>query len=243
VRGRRPGQRHDHRAAVLSVSSNTVVVQGRELTFPIEIRAARSWAASYLVPAEAAQRIVGDARLPVARVFPGRTILTLTFVRYEDGDLDAYNEVGVVYLVNGPGGRGVYVHHLPVNQGFTLAAGREIWGYPKFLADIDIEESDRSARCTLRHDGAEVLRLMVRPGSLPTPQPSLPTYTNLDGTLRKTSWELQCKPRGRFFGGASLQLGRHPIADELRSLGLPKRAFMTTISASFRSTFGPAEVL
>ena len=28
-------------------------------------------------------------------------------------------------------------------------------------------------------------------------------------------------------GGADLTLGNHPIADELRSLGLPKRALMS----------------
>ena len=31
-----------------------------------------------------------------------------------------------------------YVHHLPVDQAFTLEAGRTIWGYPKGMADFTI---------------------------------------------------------------------------------------------------------
>jgi acetoacetate decarboxylase len=117
-------------------------------------------------------------------------MLTLTFVRYDDTDLDAYHEVGVVFLVQGPAGRGVYIRHLPVDQDFTLAAGRQLWGFPKTLADIVIEETENAARCTLRQDGAEVLELRIRRGVVPVPQPTIPTYTNLDGRVRKTTWQV-----------------------------------------------------
>src|SRR5207302_6455825 len=100
-----------------------------------------------------------------------------------------------------------------------LAAGREIWGYPKFLADISIEEHGAAATCTL----GDILELTVRPGVLPAPQPSLQTYTDLDGVLRVTRWKMHGSVRGRF-GGAVLRLGHHLIADELLSLGLPKPA-------------------
>ncbi|NKS78096.1 hypothetical protein GS539_20115 [Rhodococcus hoagii] len=41
-------------------------------------------------------------------------------------------------------------------------------------------------------------------------------------------------------GGAELTLGDHPIADELRSLGLPRRALATTTIPDLRMTFGDA---
>src|SRR5438045_8377971 len=66
VRGRRPGQRHDHRAPVLT--RNSVTVLGKELTFPIEVRTARSWAAQFLVDRVAAQRIVEPSGLRVVTV-------------------------------------------------------------------------------------------------------------------------------------------------------------------------------
>ena len=51
------------------------------------------------------------------------------------------------------------IKHLPVNQEFTCAAGREIWGFPKFMADITIAERRRADSCELVHEGRMVLRL------------------------------------------------------------------------------------
>ena len=195
-----------------------------------------------MVPADAAQRLIDDTGLRIAKVPMGRAILSLAFVRYEDSDLGAYHELGVAFYVRGPRGRGVYIHHLPVDQEFTLAAGREIWGYPKFLAEIALEEADDGATCTLRHDGADVLEITVQRGLLPLPQPSLRTYTHLDDTLRVTEWRSRGAARAQLWG-ASVRLGSHPIADELRSLGLPKPARMTSVRPRFRASFGPAEVL
>ena len=42
-------------------------------------------------------------------------------------------------------------------------------------------------------------------------------------------------------GGADLQLGSHPIADELRSLKLGRRALMTSSVGHLEMTFEDAE--
>jgi hypothetical protein len=192
-----------------------------------------------MVPAGGVDRLLAGTRLRAARVALGRAFVTLTFVRYEDGDLGAYNEVGVLLFVRGPGGTGVYVRHLPVDQEFTLAAGIQIWGYPKSLAEIRIEEGSREASCTVSYEGAEVLELAVRQGGVPFPQPSLPTYTLHDGSLRLTRWTTRGLARVRL-GGAKLTLGDHPMAGELRGLGLPRRAVSTSVMPQFRAWFEPA---
>jgi len=167
-----------------------------------------------------------------------RTIFTIAIADYEDTDLGAYQEVGMVFVVTGPRGRGIYIHHLPVNQEFTLAAGREIWGYPKFRADISVERRGDEMRCTL----GDVLQLSILRGVVPMPLPTPQTYTSLDGVTRVTSFRGRGLARGRP-GGATVRLGSGGIADELRSLGLPKRAFMTSSMPRFRATFGPAEIV
>ncbi|MGZ4138741.1 MAG: acetoacetate decarboxylase family protein [Actinomycetota bacterium] len=197
-------------------------IQGRTLTLPVEVRRARSWAAQFFVDAAAAQRLLPRG-LRIASV-AGRGVLVIPAVRYEDTDLDAYNEVGIAFIVRGETGLGVYIHHLPVNQAFTLEAGRTIWGYPKFMADIDIVEHPGGARVVLAADGEEILQLDVRRGWIPMPAQTLPTYTELDGVLRVTKWStLGARALGRP-GGGRLHLGTHPIAKELQALGLPKRA-------------------
>lgn len=235
-------------------------IQGRTIPLPVEVRDARSWAATFVVPAQGAQALIAHTGLEIAQLRPGKAVTTVAAVRYEDCDLDRYNEVAVAFLVRthdaGPASAtrrtiqvarnktGVYVHHLPVNEGFTLEAGRTIWGYPKFMADIQIEERPKDCTITLSHEGAHVLSLTVRTGIKPWPRvPNLPTYTFLDGVLRRTPWETFPRgTRGRI-GGASLDLGAHPIADELRSLGLPKRAMVSTTVDHVRARFGAAEVV
>jgi acetoacetate decarboxylase len=227
-------------------------IQGRDVALPVQVRRASSWAAVFRVNARAAQRLVDPTGLRVARPSPGKALLTLVFVRYDDGDLDAYHEVGVSFLVHphdAPKATDllrnracVYIHHLPVDQSFTLEAGREIWGYPKFMAGIGLATLDGRTTCALAQDGVSILTLTVREGGVRMPTQSPPTYTFLDGVLRRTEWEGFGTARGRL-GGASLHLGDHPIADELRTLGLPKRALFTSSNAEFSATFGGAEVV
>jgi hypothetical protein len=217
-------------------------IQGRTVTLPVEVRRARTWAAQFLVDASSAALLLPPG-LTVARI-AGRAMAIVAVARYEDGDLDKYNEVGVAFLVRAAArkGIGVYVHHLPVNAAFTLEAGRTIWGYPKFMADIDIVEHPGGARVLLASDGEEILQLDVRRGWVSVPPRAIPTYTYMDGVLRETRWTTSGRARTRL-GGGRLELGSHPIAKELRALGLPRRAFAVQTVPEMRATFGASTVI
>ena len=231
-------------------------IQGRTLTFPIVVRDADSWAAQFLVPAKAAQKIVEPTGLEVATPLPGRAVVNIAFVDYRDTDLDSYHELAIAFLVRrddatragGPrefmrGDIGVYIHQLPVTQTFTLEAGQRIWGYPKFLADITIDRDGKHVTCRLDHDGAHVLTMRLKEGGpIRLPQQDLPTYSLRDDVLRRTEWDQEAPIRARL-GGAKLELGPHPIADELRTLGLPKRALMSSTMRNMRAEFGPAQTI
>jgi hypothetical protein len=45
------------------------------------------------------------------------------------------------------------------------------------------------------------------------------------------------------FGGARIELGEHRIADELRSLGLPKKPLFSTAIGRMRGSFGAPATL
>ena len=124
-------------------------IMGRTITVPVEIRRARSWFSSFAVPADRVTTIVGAAGLAPATLPGGRAMLSLAFVRYDDGDLDAYREIAVAFLVadpEQPKRKGAYIHRLPVDQEFTCAAGRDIWGFPKFVTPIEITEGAAAGR-------------------------------------------------------------------------------------------------
>jgi hypothetical protein len=225
----------------------SVMVLGREVAIPVEIRSARSWFASFGVPRAAAARIVAPAGLEPVHLPGGRSMLSLAFIRYIDGDLDPYHEVAVAFLVADPAGgkgKGAYIHRLPVNQEFTCAAGREIWGFPKFVTPIEIDETSPADHAVLTVDGEMALTMTVRRG-LPAPMRStaLDAFSFREGVLRRTRWELRGTGSRMRLGGARVELGTGEIADELRSLGLPKRALMSGCIRDVQMTFQAAEIL
>lgn len=221
------------------------VIQDQRVTLPVRIRDAAVASAMFPVHRAAAQRIIDYSGLEVTEVLPGRAICSLAFIRYADGDLGPYHEFAVAFLVGGLRRVGAFIHRLPVNQTFTLEAGRTIWGFPKVLADIPMDLSGRIKRCMLRLEGRTVIELAIRPG-LPLPggagAPKIDAYSCLDGVTRRTPWTMA--PRGVRMrpGGATVRLGDHPVADELRSLRLDgAHALASSTIGKLAMEFGPAE--
>jgi hypothetical protein len=218
------------------VSSHTVL--GRRIEMPVHVRSARSAMALFSVDAARAQRTIDYAGLKIRTFRPGRGLCALIFVRYEDGDLGPYNEFGVIF----PTTTGVLIHRLPVDGDFTMAAGRQIWGFPKEMADFDASYGS-TFDGRLSQDGREILRLELRAG-LPAPGRAfarpLDAYSCLDGVTRSTSWTMTPGTVRTRPGGARLTLGEGPLASELRQLNLSRRALLTTHMPSLRMEFGDA---
>jgi hypothetical protein len=231
-----------------TASSDTYEIQGRTVTLPVEVRDARVAAATFLVPAPAAQRIVDPTGLEVRRLPAGRAVCSLAFIDYRDNDLGQYHEVAVAFLVrphDGSKGVGAYIHQLPVDGEFTCEAGRTIWGFPKFIAEAPITERDGKRSVQLHEGGRSILALSVgrRPLPMPGREATANAYSFLDGVLRCTPWTVRPTGVRGGPGGARLELGDHPIAEELRTLGLPKRAAFSSSIDRMGASFGAAQVL
>lgn len=238
---------------------STHTVLGKEVQMPVRIRLAHAFMATYSVPAAAAQRLLEYSGLEILRLPGGRAMCTLVFVDYADGDLGPYNEFGVSFMVRhhtassastlgdlralSTGGAGVFIHRLPVDGEFTLAAGRGIWGFPKEIADFDARHEGSVRRAVLHQKGQLIVDLTVRPG-LAVPQrrkgSSFDAYSHIDGVTRCTQWQMEPSGMRARPGGAELSLGEHAWADELRSLGLPKRALMASAVDRLAMTFQDA---
>lgn len=229
------------------------LIQGRTVVMPVRVRDAEVSAAFYPVRADAARAVLAYSGLDVVEAMPGKAVCVLLFVDYRDGDLGAYHEFGMAFLVRKPGATGaqqgladlrqagLFVHWLPVDQEFTLEAGRALWGFPKELADIDLRLGSPYKRCLLRKDGRQVLDLLLRPG-LPLPGVRVPltAYTHLDGVTRRVPWRLRALGLRARLGGALVRLGNHPVAKELSELGLPKHALLTLTARRAAMSFGDA---
>ena len=239
-------------------------VAGQTVTMPVRIRKAAQHMAMFSVDADAAQRMIDHSGLQVCRYRPGKAVAVLMLMHYVDGDLGQYLEYGTNIMVNPPGSHasglralqsaGAFIHHLPVDQAFTLEAGRNIWGYPKVMADFTVRGANNPAGAReakpfgfdVDIDGRFAVGMDFKPGfAVPsrfTSKPRVhPTYSHLDGVTRRTAGEMTLSGVRYRPGGATVRLGDHPYARELATLGFPKRALMSSSADNVEMTFADAE--
>lgn len=240
---------------------NGVFIQGRRVEYPVTVRDAASASATYVVDAAAARALLPAPDLDVVEILPGRALFSLACIDYVDNDLGDYNEVSLALFVREKSApRGVpyvgtmldflrgrvrtFIFWLPVDQAFTREAGETMWGFPKTLETIDFDHRGDRATCRLESGGRHVLTFSMprRPGR-DLPPNAMDTYTRMGGRTFSTRFVSTSRGVGFARGAADLQLGDHPMADTLRTLGLPKKPMMAMWMEHMHATFDEARAL
>ncbi len=118
-----------------------------------------------------------------------------------------------------------HILHLPVSTPAANAAGRDIWGFPKFVTEMDVQANRRDILVSVNDPASDeqIMHLGGKVGrSLPAPALSLLLYSELDGNLIRSTAnvrgvnKLYPTNRLRLSVGAS----KHPMAQTLRDLDL-----------------------
>jgi hypothetical protein len=111
----------------------------------------------------------------------------------------------------------------------ALDGGRVIYGYTKFIADMDFQKRPAYQGVRLSEGGRHILTLTVQQRGLPLrDNRPLITYSVREGELLKTTvpsravYQLGFRP-----GMGALELGDHEIAEQLRSLDVSTTAALT----------------
>jgi hypothetical protein len=221
-------------------------IEGRSLGYPTRFRDGSSAVGLFLVPSRGAARLISESGFEVAEVAPGRAILSLACVHYRDSDCDVYNEISLAFFVKKLGQasgipylgtwrdivRGdavTCIWKLPVTTRLANDCGVLMWGLPKTIEEIDFDVSGGRATFALRMDGREVLRYSVRAeGKRKQPGTTSAVYSQFEGAPHVSRLAADYSEVGVRLGGGHLDLGDHPIADELRGLGLPRRPIVAT---------------
>jgi len=222
-----------------TASESTVRLStGHELSVPLSTHASVS---GVVVSAATAgvDALLPDSLTPV-RLTPSRAALTIASVDYDRigrGEIDPYNEVALIIpavsadttrlpVVSGLSSTlGGYVWQLPVTTDPACALGREIWGYPKSLAEISIETDSGRTRTELTVGDQRVLSLAVDQPSTRRRDVSLSSYTAVDDGFcqidHTLAGNLGVRPLSDRF---RLSLGDHPWAKTLAGVDLGSRA-------------------
>jgi hypothetical protein len=163
----------------------------------------------------------------------GKALIQLVAFEYRDTTIGPYGEVALAVQVKLRGSspsllrslidqkgveeQGSYFLNLPVTTEAACAAGREIWGYPKYVVPIDTEFSRHGARVEQRGE----FELTLGPsGRLRTPGIPFLLMSVNKGRILRTTVETGHKLS---WGAASAELrllGSGPTADNLARLGL-----------------------
>jgi hypothetical protein len=255
------GRRECHTNEVCEkVDAGNYVIDGRPVAFPVVVADASMLMNAFLVNAAVAQDIIRGSGFRVLEVFPGKAVLQLLCVDYRKNDLGDYNEGAIIFPVLAPGetrpfpffgalsrmalGRaGNFVYRMPVDQAFTTHAGRFIWGFPKWMARIDIEFSGTRASGTFYDEGELVYGIAAKAGGAArVKEQRIASLAIRDGRAWKTHGTNTGSGATFSVGGEMPVIGdTHPLALELRALGLPKKPLFTVSMTHTALTFSPPE--
>ena len=197
--------------------------------------------AQFLAPTEQVKALLPSERIHPLRVVPWRSIVSVTAFEYRDSDIGPYNEVsiGIPFTLDaasplftgtlrkGPEAPRVYVHSLPVTTQIARDAGIDFAGYPKFVANIQFEEEDGWLSCHLSEGETPILTLAARkPEAQPAPRCRMQPFTVRGGHLLRSEMIMSERDQAASTDGRAvrLELGDHPLAQELRALTLGKMA-------------------
>lgn len=196
----------------------------------------------WVEPERARRALEGTGLAPLG--FPGqRALLGLAFFDHRDTSIGAYHEVGSALAVMPasaqpsrlgplelfrPGTRcraGFRLLDLPVSTAFADTGGRELWGFPKFLAELPIRSQAGTFQGqVLEPGGTEPLLTLSGAVRWRCPGPSLDLvfYSHLGERMLRTVMEVRGAFRYSGGRGLSLALGArcHRMVETLGDLGL-----------------------
>jgi len=176
----------------------------------------------------AVRSIMPSDRLKPVPVWPGRVAVMLTAFNYIDTDIGPYGEFGVgvpctcrhkhktLY--------GLYIHRLPVTSDIARVAGVELYGYPKFMSEMEFENTSIAHKVKLTAGDQHVLDLHVHKPRLGFNLPAdLSTFTIKDNKIIYTKIAVSATTRISPQGPATVNTGPHEMGKELLGLQLGDR--------------------
>jgi len=214
---------------------------------PILYRDVANVLALFLVPHEGAEELLAGTGLVPDGTVGRRVLVALSFYEYRSTSIGIYNEVGTAIFARMASEKprmlavadaflpvalrrnAAWVVDLPVTTAAANAAGREIWGYPKFVTDISFRLQGRNVETSVRDPGGtdDIVTLSGELGrGVPAPPIDLVTYTRLNNQLIRTHIDVRGWQTLHAPGSVRLRVGasEHRMAKNLRTLGLENAA-------------------
>src|SRR5437764_7548826 len=150
---------------------------GTEVALPIRYIDNRCLAATFLTDLERAAHVLEGTGLQAVPQEDGKAVVLYLCWEYRQTDLGPYNEIALTVLAVAPQdpAPAIYVADLPVTTEAANRAGQELWGYNKFVTDIEIKGEGKQFSAVVRDpqtwliSSREGTRGVSGPGAPPDP--------------------------------------------------------------------------
>jgi len=197
--------------------------------------------AIYTASTDMVRRLLPRSDMHPVNVWKGRSLVAFTAFEYRDSDIDPYNEfsisfpitfrkksIPVLTVLSMMARRYVtaYVWQLPVTTERARIGGVELYGYPKFLADIVFTDEGSMLACTLSEGGKNILTLKGKKLKIsPEKVNRFKTYSIKEDVPLAANIYMNPREFGKSMSknAAQLTLGDHDIAEQMRALDLSKK--------------------
>jgi hypothetical protein len=222
-----------------------VEISGGTCEVPLLYRDVFAVAGVFAAPTLKLKELLPTSKLVPAEMYPGKGLLGFMAADYRDSTIGPYKEFLIMVPVryrprfNPPFlpvlrmaaslSFEVFIWQLPLTSELGLRAGIDIWGFPKFLEDIEFREDGGKVTCSLYEGGKEILSLEVKKNAARMKTSFDYTTFSVKGReLLRTPVSGISGGLGRSFrpGGARLILGDHELSRRIREIA-PGRSVMT----------------
>jgi len=228
-----------------AVPTTTHTTSAGKVDLPILYYDGSNVVALFAAEADAVAAHLDGTGLEPALHIGTKPAIALALYEYRQTAIGSYNEVGVAIPVYPKGKgtalplagwtqlfrrpdqreQGMYIIDLPVTTQIACAAGREFWGYPKFVTPISFTLGGGRLSCCVEdpEDGSTIMEISgAAVSSLPVPALPLVLYSMRDGELVRATVEPRGGMRAHLPSGMRLKVGssHHRMAENLRDLGL-----------------------
>ena len=206
--------------------------------------------AFFLCDYDKACALVSPHHRPVKLPFK-KALFAVSCIEYKETDIGSYNEVALSIVVRAPG-KGIrqkaetlrsllqakfhtFIFQLPVTTEMSVAGGKGLLNYPKFLADITFRETGAHRICTLRDkESLEVIlerecpKLKPPHGLLNVMRRRMSVETYIaENDRSNATFKLNLPAAGQSFvwPRVGLRIGKGAVAEQLGKLGIGQQIY------------------
>ncbi len=234
-------------------------LEGRMPTFYYDNTA---MTATYTASTDKVRKLLPLPIMHPVEAWPGRALVAFTAFEYRKTDIDPYNEFSISFPITYEKTSlpsitmmammakryfTAYVWQLPVTTERARRGGVDMFGYPKFLADISFSREKDALVCTLSEGGKNILVLQGQKlQTAPEKINRFKTYSIKDGVPLVANVYVNPVEFGKSMNGraAQLILGNHDIAKKLQYINLSsKPIFFQYMPVMEAILYGPRNLM